>query len=83
ENHIRIELPDGYQIKGLDKLNKSVENATGGFISTAVVEGNELKISTRKFYHNNFEPAANWPMMIEFLEAAYQFTQEKVLFKKI
>lgn len=82
ENNITVAIPEGYTVDGLDKLNKSVKNATGGFISTASVEGNQLKITTNKYYNNNFEKAANWPLMIEFLEAAFQFTQEKVLLKK-
>jgi hypothetical protein len=31
---------------------------------------------------NYYEPNANWLKMVEFLDAAYQFTQEKVLLKK-
>lgn len=82
ENAITIEIPEGYTVQGLDKLNINVDNTTGGFVSEAIVEGNQLKLTTRKFYHNNVEPASNWSDMVAFLEAAYQFTQEKILFKK-
>ncbi|RZJ35879.1 MAG: DUF3857 domain-containing protein [Flavobacterium sp.] len=82
ENEIVFEIPSGYSVSGIDKLNKTVTNATGGFTSIASLSGNKLTIKTRKFYKNYFEPNANWSKMIDFLDAAYQFTQEKVLLKK-
>ncbi|GJM35804.1 MAG: hypothetical protein DHS20C18_48050 [Saprospiraceae bacterium] len=82
QNTITITVPEGYSVAGLDKLNKKVENATGGFISTATLEAQKLTIETHKYYTHNFEKANQWPLMVEFLEAAYQFTQEKVLLKK-
>lgn len=82
ENEIVFEIPNGYSISGLDKLNKKVENETGEFISTAEVVDNKLTIKTTKQYKNYFEPNSNWNKMIAFLDAAYQFTQEKILLKK-
>ncbi len=79
---LRISIPDGYTVTGLDKLNKNVDNATGAFISTAAIEGNELVITTSKRYKNYYESSDNWPQMIAFLDEAHQFTNEKVLFKK-
>lgn len=82
EEEIVFTIPDGYTVAGLDKLNKKVENSTGGFVSSATVEGNKLTIKTYKYYANYYEPNSNWKDMIAFLDAAYQFTQEKVLLKK-
>ena len=82
ENEITLEIPAGYTVAGLDKLNKKVENETGGFVSSAVVTGNKLVIRTNKYYKNYYEPNSNWTKMIQFLDASYQFTQEKVLLKK-
>jgi hypothetical protein len=82
ENEITLEIPAGYTVAGLDKLNKKVENETGGFVSSAVVTGNKLVIKTNKYYKNYYEPNSNWNKMIQFLDASYQFTQEKVLLKK-
>lgn len=83
EQEIQLEVPPGYSVSGLEKFNKKVENQTGGFISTAVQEGNKIVIKTTKYYTNYYEPNSNWKKMIDFLEVAYQFTQEKVLLKKI
>ncbi|MEC4005254.1 DUF3857 domain-containing protein [Flavobacterium sp. SUN052] len=82
ENEISVEIPAGFTVAGLDKLNKKVENETGGFVSSATVSGNKLVIKTTKYYKNYYEPNSNWNKMIQFLDAAYQFTQEKVLLKK-
>lgn len=83
EEEITFTIPEGYAVSGLDKLNKKVENSTGGFVSSASIEGNQLRIKAYKYYANYFEPNANWKNMTAFLDAAYQFTQEKILLKKI
>jgi hypothetical protein len=79
---IILSIPDGYTVAGLDKLNKSVDNSTGAFISEAKTEDNMLIISTSKQYKNNFEPNSNWSLMTAFLDEAFQFTNEKILLKK-
>jgi hypothetical protein len=83
DNEIVLEIPTGYAVSGLEKLNKKVENETGGFTSSAEVKGNQLVIKTFKHYKKYYEPNSNWSKIIVFLDAAYQFTQEKVLLKKI
>lgn len=82
-NEINLTIPDGYSVSSLEKLNKNVENTTGKFISVAVLKGNKLSIITTKQYNNYYEPNSNWNKMILFLDVAYQFTQEKILLKKI
>ena len=79
---IRFTIPAGYSVSGLEKLNKSVDNSTGAFISKATIEGDKLVINTSKQYKNNYEPNSNWPLMIAFLDEANQFTNEKILLKK-
>ncbi|TXD83035.1 DUF3857 domain-containing protein [Subsaximicrobium wynnwilliamsii] len=79
---INMKIPDGYSVSGLEKLNTSVDNATGAFISTAKIEDGVLIINTFKRYKNYFEPNSNWEQMIAFLDAANQFTNEKILLKK-
>ncbi len=79
---IKIEIPEGYTVSGLDKLKKSVDNSTGAFISDANVEGNLLIINTTKKYKHNNEPNSNWILMIDFLDEANQFTNEKILLKR-
>ncbi|MEC3906106.1 hypothetical protein VOI54_03695 [Tamlana sp. 2201CG12-4] len=81
-NEITLNIPEGYTVSGLEAFNTSVENKTGGFVSSANIEGSELKIKTHKYYMNYYEPNTNWNQMILYLEAAFQFTQTKILLKK-
>ncbi|BAO77182.1 DUF3857 domain-containing protein [Winogradskyella sp. PG-2] len=80
--NMTFNIPEGYTVAGLVKLNKSVDNETGAFISTAEIKDNKLIIKTSKQYKHNFEPNANWNKMIAFLDEANQFTNEKILLKK-
>ncbi|MGJ8684336.1 MAG: DUF3857 domain-containing protein [Nonlabens sp.] len=79
---IDLEIPDGYTIKGLDALNNSVDNATGNFITTAVMEGNTLKVKTIKTYKSNYLKSEQWNDMAQWLDAAFAFNQAKVLLQK-
>lgn len=83
ENEIVFEIPNGFSVSGIEKLNKNIENATGKFTSNASLIDNKLIIKTVKQYNNYYEPNSNWSKMVSFLDAAYQFTQEKILLKKI
>jgi len=55
ENEISIDIPMGYTYSGIDELNINEENSTGGFKSTAIIEGDKLVIKTLKYYSNNYE----------------------------
>jgi len=81
-NEISVTLPAGYKAEGLNEMNFNVDNECCAFISTAKQEGNVVKISTQKIYKKNFEKKENWGKMSEALEAAYKFTQKKVILKK-
>ncbi len=81
-NEIELMIPEGYTVEGIEALNMEVDNDTGSFKSAAKIEGNKLLIETQKVYKNNYEPKGNWSKMIDFLEAAYQFSQQKVVLKK-
>ncbi len=82
-NEITVTIPNGYTVSGYDKLNEKIENETGGFVSEASLSGQILTVKTYKYYKNNYEPNANWSKMLAFLEMAYQFSQKKILLKKI
>lgn len=53
-NEINFTIPDGYSVDGLEALNKEVKNNTGGFISTAKIEGNILKITSKILFRKLF-----------------------------
>lgn len=82
DNEIILTIPEGYKVVGLEKLAYEVENETGGFVGKGEVIGTKLVIKTKKYYKANFAKATDWPLMVEFLEAAYKFSQAKILLKK-
>jgi hypothetical protein len=77
-----IDIPTGYEVQGLDKLNQKVENKFGGFTSTAKEENGKIIIETIKHYDVNFVPKEQWSSIVSFLNAAYTFTEQKILLKK-
>ena len=81
--HLEFTLPDGYSVEGLDKLNATVENQTGAFISKAKIEGNKIIADISKYYINSFEPAVRWHLLLNFLDKALEFNQQKILIKKL
>jgi hypothetical protein len=81
--NIDLIIPDGYIVKGLDKLNQSIENSTGGFTTIAIIEGNTLKLTSIKTYQKNYFKASEWTQMLPWLDAAFEFNQAKVLLQKV
>lgn len=81
-NQIKLQIPEGYTVSGLDKLSKSVNNKTGAFESSAKLENNILTITTKKEYKSNFTNSEDWNLMLAFLDEAFQFSNEKILIKK-
>ena len=82
ENNIMVNIPAGYTIDGLQDLNVSIDNESGAFMSTAKMEENKLMITTRKLYKKNFDKKELWPNYVAFLEAAYKFSQAKIVLRK-
>ena len=79
---IAINIPKGYNVKGIDELNKSVSNATGLFECKASVVGAAVKIKVTRVYTNNFEKADAWPKLLEVMDAFYNFSTQKILLEK-
>ncbi|MEM8526916.1 MAG: DUF3857 domain-containing protein [Bacteroidota bacterium] len=82
QNDITFEIPEGYVVKGLQQFNTRVEHPHCAFISTAKQEGNKLLVSTTKVYREQTIPVSHWSDLVEMLEAAYNFSQKKVILAK-
>lgn len=80
---IEFELPEGYSATGLDKFIYSVDNTAGSFISKAEQQGNKIIITSEKVYKTAQLAKESWPEMVSFLDAAYEFSQQKLLLKKV
>lgn len=83
EHAIRLAIPEGYSVEGFESLNMDFSNETGSFVSTAQLDNGFLVVSASKVYNHHFMEAANWPKMTAFLDAAFNFTQKKVILKKL
>ncbi|MCB0807265.1 MAG: hypothetical protein KDC05_15815 [Bacteroidales bacterium] len=79
---VSIDIPEGYTVDKVDNFNLSIENETGGLTSKAEIIGRQVHIRVHKYYNHNYEPLENWPKMLEFLEAANDIVQQKLVFKK-
>ena len=79
---ISYTIPAGFTVKGLAGLNQNVENETGAFITKATIEGNVLKLNIKKVYKQTKIKKEDFGKMLEFIDAAYNFSQRKILLKK-
>lgn len=77
-----IAIPEGYKVKGIEELNKSVKNESGSFVSTAKVEGKNIVVTATREYLHNFEKAEKWPLLLNIMDAASVFTESKLLLEK-
>lgn len=82
ENVISFTIPQGLTVENISDLNMNIDNAAGSFKSVATVEGNKLVIKTEKLYKKIYDKKENWKDHVEFLDAAYKFSQKKVIMKK-
>ena len=84
ETHsISLTIPENYELKGVENLNKKVENQYGSFESKAVLNGNKLEFECTQKIITNFVKKEDWNNLIEILNAAYNNQQQEILLKKI
>jgi hypothetical protein len=79
---ISFTVPAGYTVQGLERLNQKVSNVAGGFESTAAMEGNDLVIRVKKSYFTKYLGVPQWPQLLEVLDAAFNWSQSKLILKK-
>ncbi len=82
-NIINFTIPAGYKAVGVQNLNMNLDNETGTFAVQASVDGNNLNILVKKVYKQTMVKKENWPKLLEMLDAAFNFSQKKILLKKI
>ena len=83
EYEVNLEIPKGYTVVGLEKLKINKSNGTGSFISEATMANGQLILKTKKVYNKRAYEPSEWKDMVDWLSAAYNLSQEKVLLKKI
>ncbi|MEO6455088.1 MAG: hypothetical protein ABIN97_13495 [Ginsengibacter sp.] len=81
--NINFAIPAGYTVQGYDKLQQNIRNETGSFVSTAQVEGNSLVLNIKKIYNSKYPDLKNWPLLVQVLDAAFNYSQAKIILKKV
>lgn len=82
ENEISVQIPENYTIEGIENLNKHINNMYGQFTSSAVIEGNQLIITTRKIYKRNYVPKQDWNSFLDMLDTTNDFCSQSVILLK-
>jgi hypothetical protein len=80
--NIAFSIPAGYTVAGLSDLAMNIDNEAGTFIATAKVEGGKLLLTVVKKYKQQLVNKADWSKMLQFIDAAYNYSQKKILLKK-
>ncbi len=80
---INFTVPAGYTVEGVEGLNTKVDNETGAFISEAAIKDNLLTVTIEKIYKQKNIKKEKWPLMLEFVDAAYNFMHKLILLKPV
>ncbi len=83
ESTFHIKIPEGFEVLGVEELNRKVQNETGGFVAESSIQNDVLTVVTKKEYNTSDYPPEKWPEIIVFLEEAEDFQSEKLLLKKL
>lgn len=78
---INFTIPDGYTVEGLEGLNVKVDNEAGAFIATAVQTGKLVQLDIQKIYRKKDIAKENWSQMLDFVDAAWNYTHKLILLK--
>lgn len=81
-NEITFNIPEGYGIDDVTNLNTSVHTEYCSFETKTTLDGKTLKITSEKVYKTLFAPKSAWKDILAVMDAAYTFSQEKVIVKK-
>jgi hypothetical protein len=82
-NIINFTVPAGYKLVGVQNLNMNIDNEVGSFAVQATLEGNNLNILVKKLYKQMIVKREDWPRLVAMLDAAFDFSQKKILLKKM
>jgi len=80
--NISLAIPKGFKVKGVENFNKILANETGSVTATATADDAAVHITIKQVYLKNFEPAANWPKLLELMDGFYDVSNQKLLFEK-
>lgn len=79
---ISIDIPAGYKVEGADKLAVTINNESGSFIVETKQSDNALQLHVVKTYSKPFQKVSAWQQLLDIVNAANDFQDKKVLFRK-
>jgi hypothetical protein len=80
--NISIPVPEGYVVENLKEFNAKKETEAGSFSAEASMEGNMIRIKTRKSYKFRTYTSGNASDVYGFLAEAEKYYNKKMIFKK-
>jgi hypothetical protein len=81
-NEVELTLPDGYTVEDLKELNLSIDNDLMLYKVESTLSGRKLNVKTTKIYKKVTAPKTEWQKVIDVFQAAYNFSQKKIILKK-
>lgn len=84
---LKVKIPEGYDVKGLDKLKMDVtltedNQKTAGFTSDYKVENNMIIIEVNEYYKKDTYPVAVFENYRKVINASADFNKLTILFSK-
>ncbi len=79
---VAFDIPQGYTVQGMDKLNKTLDNDCGSITTSAQLQGNQLMVHFKRVYKHDQESVSKWPQLLAIIDASTEFAGQKVLLKK-
>jgi Domain of Unknown Function with PDB structure (DUF3857) len=81
-NEVELTLPEGYTVEDLKELNLNVDNDLMLYKVESDLKEGKLNVKTTKIYKKVTAPKTEWKKIIDVFQAAYNFSQKKIILKK-
>lgn len=82
EKQVELKIPRGYSVLNAKDLDIVVDNECCSFKASTVQNDNTFIIKIEKAFKHGMDPKDKWPLYMEMLDAAYAFSQKKIILKK-
>ena len=81
---IKVKIPEGYQLKGVEalKMNIVCANGAAGFISNYSIENNMLKVTVKEYYRDVMLPIDQYEDFRKVINASADFNKITIVFEK-
>lgn len=82
EKQVELKIPRGYSVLNAKDLEIVIDNECCSFKASTVQNDNTFIIKIEKAFKHGMDPKDKWPLYMEVLDAAYDFSQKKIIMKK-